>query len=227
MRPGRMGRVDDTRRWYVASAPERYGRLRVERENLGAARWLAELGPGHEDFGTVAGIAVPGFAAYVRVLHPASPDERPVSWAEVAADCGRSVEPGTEWHRPVGMERLHHNASDHGRPGVRDEHPAEGPTPVGVARHLLPVPARRPGPPNTAGSDCGPATAARASTRCRASRRRTGRGCCSPGPWSTSSPPSGRTRSRSCRTCDGRRTAPGAWAATWTWSARTSADHRS
>ncbi|MET9059450.1 hypothetical protein ABZX99_16685 [Streptomyces antibioticus] len=94
--------MDDTRPWYVASAPERYGRLRVEREDLGAARWLAELGPRQEDFGTVAGIAVPGFAAYVRVPHPASPDERPVSSA----------------------------------------HPAEGPTPVGVARHLLPVLAR-------------------------------------------------------------------------------------
>ncbi|OOQ54898.1 hypothetical protein AFM16_02415 [Streptomyces antibioticus] len=140
-----MGRVDDTRRWYVASAPERYGRLRVERDDLGAARWLAELGPGQEDFGTVAGIAVPGFAAYVRVLHPASLDERPVSWAEVAAAYGRSVEPGAEWHRLVGTERFYHNASDHGLPGVWDEHPAEGPTPVGVARRLLPVLARHTG----------------------------------------------------------------------------------
>lgn len=137
-----MGRVDNYRPVFRAPAPDLYGRLRVESTDLGPAGWLTERSPGHGDFGTVAGVAAPGFAAYVRVLHPASLEERPVSWSAVAAAYGRPVEPGAEWHRLVGMERFYQNASDYGLAGVWDEHPAEGPTPPGVAGDLVPLLAR-------------------------------------------------------------------------------------
>ncbi|WP_411075651.1 hypothetical protein [Streptomyces sp. cmx-4-7] len=123
-------------------APERYGRLRVEAADLGPARWLTERAPGYGDFGTVAGVAAPGFAAYARILHPASLGERPVRWAAVAAARGRVLTPGTDWHELIGMDRFYQNASEYGLPGVWDEHPAEGPTPPDVARALIPVLAR-------------------------------------------------------------------------------------
>ncbi|MFJ5262417.1 hypothetical protein ACIQAC_18315 [Streptomyces sp. NPDC088387] len=121
------------------SAPERYGRLPVQRDDLGPARRLFEHTGGHGDFGTVAGVAAPGFAAYARVLHPASLDEEPVRWSAVAAAHGRAVTPGTRWHELIGLDRNYTNASDYGVPGVWDEHPGEGPTPPGVARSLIPV----------------------------------------------------------------------------------------
>ncbi|MFC7307891.1 hypothetical protein ACFQVC_27150 [Streptomyces monticola] len=120
-------------------APKRYGRLRVESADLGPARWLTERAPGQGDFGTVAGVSAPGFPAYARVLHPASLDERPVRWSTVAAADGRRMTPGTTWHELIGTDRNYHNLSEYGRPGVWDEHPAEGPTPPEVARALLPV----------------------------------------------------------------------------------------
>ncbi|MDX3572665.1 hypothetical protein [Streptomyces sp. ID05-47C] len=123
-------------------APERYGRLQVRPDGLRPAEWLTERAPGHGDFGTVAGVAAPGFAAYARVLHPASLDERPVRWATVAAALGRVVEPDTAWHEVIGMDLDYVNASDHGLPGVWDEHPAEGPTPPALALSLIPVLAR-------------------------------------------------------------------------------------
>lgn len=144
-RAGTMGRVDHCRPPRQAPAPERYGRLRVTGADLAPARWLTERAPGFGDFGTVAGVSAPGFDAYVRVLHPASLDERPVSWAAVAAAYGRTVGPGAEWHRLVGVERFYQNASGHGLRGVWDEHPWEGPTPPGVARDLVPVLARHTG----------------------------------------------------------------------------------
>ncbi|MFE6040960.1 hypothetical protein [Streptomyces sp. NPDC056452] len=123
-------------------APGHYGLLRVRTADLGPARWLSERAPGHGDFGTVAGVAAPGFAAYARVLHPASLDERPVRWAGVAAAYGREVAPGTNWHELIGMDRDYSNADAYGLPGVWDEHPAEGPTPPAVAQALIPVLAR-------------------------------------------------------------------------------------
>ncbi|MGW0118734.1 hypothetical protein [Streptomyces sp. NPDC003327] len=124
-------------------APAVYGRLRVEAADLGPARWLTERRPGHGDFGTVAGVAAPGFAAYARVLHPAELDERPVRWDAVAAAYGRKVEALTDWYEVIGAQRYYYqNASEYGLPGVWDEHPAEGPTPCGVAEALLPVLAR-------------------------------------------------------------------------------------
>ena len=128
-----------------APAPERYGRLRVRTSDLEPARWLTERSPGHGDFGTVAGVAAPGFDAYARVLHPASLDERPVRWATVAAAYGREVAPGSRWHEVAGMDPDYYNVSEYGLPGVWDEHPAEGPTPPAVAQALIPVLARHTG----------------------------------------------------------------------------------
>ncbi|WP_374984390.1 hypothetical protein [Streptomyces fradiae] len=129
-------------------APALYGRLRVRTGDLGPALRLTDGGAGTGAFGTVAGVAAAGFAAYARVLHPASLGERPVRWAAVGAALGRRVEPGTYWHELVGMGRDYHNASAYGLPGVWDEHPAEGPTPPGVARALVPVLARHTGTPD-------------------------------------------------------------------------------
>lgn len=135
-------RVNDHGLVHRDPAPERYGRLRVQRADLSPAHWLTQRAPGHGGFGTVAGVAAPGFAAYARVLHPASLDERPVPWSTVASAHGRGVAPGTHWHELIGMDRDYHNLSEYGLPGVWDEHPAEGPTPPAVALALIPVLAR-------------------------------------------------------------------------------------
>ncbi|WP_234386607.1 hypothetical protein [Streptomyces sp. ERV7] len=134
--------MDDYPPVHREPAPEAYGRLLVRGTGLEAARWLTERAPGHGDFGTVAGVAAPGFAAYARVLHPASLEERPVRWAAVAAAYGRAVAPHTNWHEAIGTDRDYHNAGEYGLAGVWDEHPAEGPTPPAVAQALIPVLAR-------------------------------------------------------------------------------------
>ncbi|MCX4760296.1 hypothetical protein OG562_04725 [Streptomyces sp. NBC_01275] len=134
--------MDDYRLVDREPAPARYGRLEVRTADLGPADWLTERAPGHGDFGTVAGVAAPGFAAYARVLHPAALDERPVRWAAVAAARGLGTRPGADWHEVAGLDRDYHNACAYGLPGVWDEHPAEGPTPPAVAQALIPVLAR-------------------------------------------------------------------------------------
>ncbi|MFE5963871.1 hypothetical protein [Streptomyces sp. NPDC056463] len=126
----------------TSGAERPYGSLRVEGADLAPARWLAERHPGYGDFGTVAGVAAPGFAAYARLLHPAGLDDRPVRWETVAAAHGRRVAALTDWYEVIGADRFYQNAQEYGLPGVWDEHPAEGPTPVGVARVLAPVLAR-------------------------------------------------------------------------------------
>lgn len=123
-------------------APALYGRLRVQAAQLGPARWLAERFPGDDHSRTVAGVVVPGFDAYVRILHPASLEERPVRWRDVAEAHGRTVGANPGWHEVVGMDRDYQNASEYGLPGVWDEHPMEGPTPLAVAEALIPVLAR-------------------------------------------------------------------------------------
>lgn len=135
-------RVDTCRPVDRDPAPERYGRLRVQTADLGPARWLTERVPGQGDFGTVAGVAAPGFAAYARILHPASLAGRPVRWSAVG-----DVPPGIHWHELTGMDRDYRNADAYGHPGVWDEHPAEGPTPPAVAQTLIPVLARHTGTP--------------------------------------------------------------------------------
>ncbi|GLF99597.1 hypothetical protein [Streptomyces yaizuensis] len=123
-------------------APAFYGRLRVQTTGLGPARWLADHGPAEKDFGTVAGIAVPGFPAYARILHPAQLDERPVRWAAVAAAYGRPLAQDSRWHEVIGAGQHYQNASEYGLAGVWDEHPAEGPIPPELALALIPVLAR-------------------------------------------------------------------------------------
>ncbi|MEU9703328.1 hypothetical protein [Streptomyces sp. NPDC047981] len=130
-----------------AGAPVTYGRMTVERADLGPARRLTERGPGFGAFGTVGGVAAPGFAAYARVLHPAALGERPVRWETVAAAYGRRVGALTDWHEVIGAERFYQNAAEYGLPGVWDEHPAEGPTPSEVAQALVPVLTRHTGTP--------------------------------------------------------------------------------
>ncbi|MFJ9818680.1 hypothetical protein ACIRU3_26180 [Streptomyces sp. NPDC101151] len=131
--------MNDCRPVQQNPAPEWYGRLHVRTTDVSPVRWLTERAPGHGAFGTVAGIAAPGFGAYARILHPASLDERPVRWSTVAAAHGTRVAPGTNWHEVIGVDRDYVNASDYGLPGVWDEHPAEGPTPPAVASPLIPL----------------------------------------------------------------------------------------
>ncbi|MEU6672414.1 hypothetical protein [Streptomyces sp. NPDC046727] len=123
-------------------APEWYGRLRPQADDLSPADWIGPHGAGQAPLGTVAGVAAPGFAAYVRILHPALLDERPVRWSTAAAAHGTRVTPCTRWHEVIGVDQDYVNRSDLGLPGVWDEHPHEGPTPPDVARALLPVLAR-------------------------------------------------------------------------------------
>ncbi|MGK5639874.1 hypothetical protein ACSNOK_16400 [Streptomyces sp. URMC 126] len=73
----------------------RRSRLRPVGE-VTAADWVvAGVGP----FGSGVGGLVPrGFAAYARILHPASAaDDTPVTWAEVAAWAGRTVHPRAQF----------------------------------------------------------------------------------------------------------------------------------
>ncbi|MEU2065226.1 hypothetical protein [Streptomyces sp. NPDC013455] len=122
-------------------APQWYGRLRAQADDLSPADWLTPHGPGPAALGTVAGVAAPGFAAYARLLHPARLGDRPVRWSTVAAAHGTAVTPVSRWHEVIGSDQEYTGRSD-GLPGVWDEHPDEGPTPPPVARALLPVLAR-------------------------------------------------------------------------------------
>ncbi|HZF91796.1 hypothetical protein [Streptomyces sp.] len=135
--------MDDYRPVHRDPAPDRYGRLHIRTGDLGPARWLVERLRRDGSLGIVAGVCAPGFAAYARILHPATLDEQPVRWATVAAAHGRPEVTGTtRWHELTGVGLDHRTASDLGLPGVWDEHPAEGPTPPDVARALIPVLAR-------------------------------------------------------------------------------------
>ncbi|MCB5165373.1 hypothetical protein LG634_11085 [Streptomyces bambusae] len=127
--------------------PERYGRLRVQTDDLTPAAWLTERRPGHGAFGTVAGVSAPGFPAYARVLHPAHLDEQPVRWETVGAAYRRKPSGGTCWHDLIGVTR-DESYGDVYLPGVWDEGPGEGPTPPDVARALIAVLARHTGTPD-------------------------------------------------------------------------------
>ncbi|MYU26980.1 hypothetical protein CFC35_02515 [Streptomyces sp. FBKL.4005] len=140
-------RMNDFRLVDQDPAPEWYGRLRARTDDLSPADWLTGQGAGQGAFGTVAGVAAPGFAAYARILHPARLGERPVRWSTVAAAHGTRVTPVTRWHEVIGADEEYVNRSDLGLPGVWDEHAAEGPTPPDVAQALVPVLARHTGTP--------------------------------------------------------------------------------
>ncbi|GAA3310231.1 hypothetical protein [Streptomyces cinereospinus] len=142
--------MNDYRPVHRETATERYGRLRVCGADLSPAHWLTGRTAGFGELGglgTVAGVAAPGFPAYVRVLHPASLDGTPVRWATVAAAYGRGVTPVSRWHELAGMADTYQNAAEYGLPGVWDEHPVEGPTPLPVAEILVRVLERHTGTP--------------------------------------------------------------------------------
>lgn len=126
-------------------APQRYGRLRVQSDDLSPADWLTVDGPQPAAMGTVASVSAPGFAAYARILHPARLDGRPVRWSAVASAMGTRVTPVVRWHEVIGADPDDANRSDQGLPGVWDEAPDEGPPPPAVARALLPVLGRHTG----------------------------------------------------------------------------------
>jgi hypothetical protein len=64
---------------------------------VGAAEWI---GPRLRPFGSAVAAVVPdGFAAYVRILHPArGVQDEPVSWADIAASSGRYVHKLVQFH---------------------------------------------------------------------------------------------------------------------------------
>ncbi len=70
-------------------------------DDVSAAAWIAPRLGG--DFGAVT-LAVPsGYAAYVRICHPATdPGGAFVSWADVAGETGRQAHALMQWHALVG-----------------------------------------------------------------------------------------------------------------------------
>jgi hypothetical protein len=71
----------------------------IDGEQAGA--WIAPRLQG--EFGAVTLQVPSGYAAYVRVCHPATdPCGEPVTWADVAAATGRVAHPLMQWHVLVG-----------------------------------------------------------------------------------------------------------------------------
>jgi hypothetical protein len=77
-----------------------FGELRVTDE-VSAGDWIASRLEGR--FGAVTRTVPSGFAAYVRICHPAADrDACPVTWPVVARHTGRRAHPGMQWHALVG-----------------------------------------------------------------------------------------------------------------------------
>jgi hypothetical protein len=113
-----------------------------------AGRWVIEAttGPWYQ----VGSLMPEGFAAYVRIFHPAyrrasactqrreglaalaQPEE--VSWAEVAEANGRVAHPTMQWEAITGSERYVHRNN---QPGIWDEEPREGTLPVTQGKALV------------------------------------------------------------------------------------------
>jgi hypothetical protein len=78
--------------------------------------------------GTMHDVVPRGFAAYARILHPASRDtadgSEPVTWADTAAAFGTTLHPLAQWHRLVGADAPHLPAEDAGGRAYRE--PEEG-----------------------------------------------------------------------------------------------------
>jgi hypothetical protein len=83
------------------------------------------------------------FAAYARVLHPASrgswDDTVDVAWSDVAAANGRVAHAAMEWVGITGDWRFEHQAT---QPGIWDAPPATGSLPLRIAARLAGVLAR-------------------------------------------------------------------------------------
>jgi len=86
--------------------------------------------------GTVSALVPAVFEAYARILHPAirydGDDDIEVSWADVAAHNGTSVDAGAQW------DAITHGPVD-SQPPVWDDGPSEGHLPVAVAGRLVDV----------------------------------------------------------------------------------------
>jgi hypothetical protein len=95
-----------------------------------AAQWVVDRVRGFG--GSVLSLVPAGFAAYVRVFHPAyrgpQPDPIPVSWAHIAAANRRRAHGGMQLGAITGSER--HEGE--GQPGVFDDPPATGTLPPEV-----------------------------------------------------------------------------------------------
>jgi hypothetical protein len=69
-------------------------------DDVSVGAWIAPRLGGN--FGAVTRTVPSGFAAYARILHPATDLDRPVAWAEVAETTGRQVHARVQWHALVG-----------------------------------------------------------------------------------------------------------------------------
>jgi hypothetical protein len=96
--------------------------------------------------GTVSALVPAVFEAYARILHPAirydGDDDIEVSWAEVAAHNGTSVDAGAQW------DAITRGPVD-SQPPVWDDGPSEGHLPVAVAGRLVDVLGRHTATPGT------------------------------------------------------------------------------
>jgi hypothetical protein len=104
------------------------------RSDVHVADWIVTAVRGHRY--EVAGLVPTGFAAYARVLHPASSTvdgrRHGVSWAAVAAANGRVAHPAMEWTALTG-------GWDATQPGIWDEPPSTGSLPARPAAALAAV----------------------------------------------------------------------------------------
>ncbi|GGJ89338.1 hypothetical protein GCM10010123_18750 [Pilimelia anulata] len=103
----------------------RIGELTGSGDDGGAGGWFARDAP--FDGYTVVPLLLPaGFAAYARVLHPASVgrDEWPVSWAHVARANGRTLHSLAQWESITGRYE-YYDGNTH-QPGLWDAMPEWG-----------------------------------------------------------------------------------------------------
>ncbi|MCE0448231.1 hypothetical protein LT493_44470 [Streptomyces tricolor] len=184
-------------------------------------------GGGAGAFGTVAGVAAPGFAAYARILHPARLGERPVRWSTVAAAHGTRVTPVTRWHEVIGADEEYVNRSDlRPAPASGTSTPQRGRPCRTSHRRWCPSWPGHTGTPEQCWFGLWAGYGRWVWDRFPTPRPRAGRGAADRPAGPTPPPWCRWTSSRSCPICGGRRTAPGVWAETWIWSAPTSAAPR-
>ena len=112
----------------------RVGDLELQQQDLSPADWVAER---LHDFAVDVGSVIPeGFAAYVRLIHPAARSDAgnkvPVSWNDVAAANGRVVHAEMQWANISG--RWEHSGES--VPGLWNREPEIGSLPREQARTL-------------------------------------------------------------------------------------------
>ncbi len=123
---GRCSVVDHATPWFLPTAPAPWhseqvagwpGQFRLT-DDLTEVAWI-ELDRWRGVGGTRVTSVVPGgFAAYVRVFHPAPSRSGYVTWSEVARTTGRSMHPLAQWTRisPRGDAEHPWDAPRHGEP---------------------------------------------------------------------------------------------------------------